>query len=82
MRVVVCKDVHSLSPHLFNEIFEDHGLVLDSLDWRLVPAGELDEGHDVLADLELSLNCGSAKCNQSLVFIDRTMVGKKRKFVI
>ena len=56
VRVTVGEDVHSLVSHLLDQVLQFHGNVDDSLHWRFVAAGELDERHQAWLQGELCLN--------------------------
>ena len=43
-------------PHLLDEVLELHGDIYDALDWGLVTAGELDQGHQPRLQRELGLD--------------------------
>ena len=54
--------VFTLLPHLLDEVLELHGDVYDPLDWGLVAAGELDQGHQPRLQRELGLDrCGGER---------------------
>ena len=42
---------------LLDEVLELHGDIYDALDWGLVAAGELDQGHQPGLQRELGLDC-------------------------
>ena len=56
VRVAVREDVHPLVSHLLDQVLQLHRHVDDPLDWRLVAAGELHQGHQAGLQRELRLD--------------------------
>ena len=54
--VTVREDVHPLVPHLLDQVLQLHRHVDDPLHWRLVAAGELDQGHQARLQRKLRLD--------------------------